>query len=211
MRYFPINLDVRGRKALVVGGGRIALRKVKSLLMCRAEVTVVSPDVCPGLAELDTIVKLERGYRSGDVEGACLVISATDDQEVNRQVWVDASAAGIPCNVVDQPELCSFTLPAVLSQGDLLIAISTGGVSPALAGRLRRKLEGELKPVFSTHLKLLAEIRPRVKASALTPRRRSELLKAMAGEAVGQVIEELGEAVAREHLAEMLARELGNS
>jgi len=208
MRYFPINLDVRGRKAVVVGGGRVALRKVTSLLKCGARVTVVSPAVCGELADLDAVARIERGYRTGDAEGACLVISATDDDAVNRQVWEDATAAAIPCNVVDQPELCSFTLPAVLTRGDLTIAVSTGGLSPALAGRVRRQLEHDLSPVFATHLRLLAEMRPRVKASALPPEQRSALLKTMAGEAASRTIERDGEEAARHYLAGMLGNAL---
>ena len=211
MRHFPINLDVRGRKALVVGGGRIACRKVASLLACDACVTVVSPTFCSELAETPGIVRIERPYRTADLTGVCLVISATDCREVNRQVSADADEAGVPCNVVDEPELCSFTLPAVLSRGQLTIAISTAGASPALAGRLRRELENTLSPAIEVQLQLLAEIRPRVKRSGLGEAERSRLLKAMAGESVCRMIEDKGEVSVREYLAAMLNQAAGRA
>lgn len=208
MRYFPINLDVQGRKVLVVGGGKIALRKVRSLLAAGATVTVVSPEICRELMDLKAVVKLGRAYRAGDIDGACLVIGATDNADVNREVWKHASAASIPCNVVDQPDLCSFTIPAVLTRGDLTITISTGGVSPALSGRLRRQLQQELSPVYARHLALLSEMRDKVKNSRLQPAERSRLLKTMAGDDVSRLIENDGEDAARHHLATMFAKAL---
>ncbi len=197
MRYFPINLDVRGRKALVVGGGKVALRKTLRLLECGAEAVVVSPEFCAELEGLPGVTRKSRRYRSNDVMAACLVICATNCPETNRQVYLDAREAGIPCNVVDQPSLCSFTFPAVLSRGDLMVTISTGGASPALASRLRKELDVSLSPALETQLKLLAEMRSRVRRSPLSPAVRSHLLKAMASESLCQLIEQDGEEAAR--------------
>ena len=103
MRYLPVNLDVAGRKVLVVGGGRVAARKVRSLRECGAEVTVVSPAFCSGLARMKGIRRIRRGYRKSDLRSMWLVVSAAGPQAVNRRVWVQATAAGVPVNVVDQP------------------------------------------------------------------------------------------------------------
>lgn len=208
MRYFPINLDICGRRVVVVGGGVVASRKVAALCDCGAAVTVVSPEFCPELAETPGLVRCARAYRSGDLAGACLVIGATDCEAVNRQVWDDARAAGVPCNIVDQPELCSFTVPAVITRGDLVITVSTGGVSPALSARLRRKFEAELGSALEAHLRLLAEMRPVVRHSPLPTRERMRLLTAMAGAPITRLIEEEGEASARERLHQMLAEAL---
>ena len=209
MRYFPINLDVRGRDVLVIGGGRVALRKVEGLVACGARVTVVSPAFCDELASMEAIRRVEREYREGDMRGACLVVSAANSQAANEAASEHASKAGIPVNVVDQPELCTFTVPAVLSRGDLLIAISTSGASPALAGRIRRMLAEQIGPEYARHLDLLREMRPLVKASALSVDDRGKLLKRMAGDGIREIVERTGVAAARSRLKEMLSEATG--
>jgi precorrin-2 dehydrogenase/sirohydrochlorin ferrochelatase len=208
MRYFPINFDVAGRPVLVVGGGRIALRKVRSLLACGAAVTVVSPDFCAGLARLKSIRRVRRPYRKTDLRGACLVISATDSQAVNERVWAHASAAGIPVNVVDQPDRCTFTVPAVFRRGDLLITISTGGGGPALARRLRERFERDIGPEYGVHVALLKQFRARVQQAGLPAEARFRLLKDMAGDRVREVLMRHGRPAARGLLEEMLAEAL---
>lgn len=205
MTYLPIQLDVRGRRTVVIGGGEVARRKVEALLECGACVTVISPRFCPALAQVAGIERVERPYRTGDLAGACLVIGATDAAQVNRAVAEEAGRAGIPCNIVDQPELCSFIAPAVLRRGALTVTVSTDGVSPSLAKRLRRQLADTLSPALDVHLRLLAEMRPLVKRSGVTPAARSRLLQAMADEAIDRLIEADGEAAARRRLHEMLA------
>jgi len=203
VKYFPINFDVSGRGVLVIGGGQVALRKVKSLRACGAAVTVVSPAFCSGLSRMKGIRRIRRGYRKSDLRGACLVISAAGPQAVNRLAWEHASEAGIPINVVDQPELCTFTLPAVLNWGELMITVSTGGGSPALSAHIRRKLEETIGPEFGRHLALLAEMRTRVKASVLPMEARGNLLRKMAGDEVREIIRRDGVAAARTHLLAM--------
>jgi precorrin-2 dehydrogenase / sirohydrochlorin ferrochelatase len=205
VKYYPINLDVAGRKVLVIGAGPVAYRKVKSLLECGARVTVVSPEFCPALARLAGIRRLCRAYRKTDLRGACLVVSATDSATVNRRAWEQARAAGIPINVVDQPELCTFTVPAVCRRGDILIAISTGGGSPALSGRIRERIEQTIGPAFGRHLDLLRELRPAVRASALDVERRGALLRELAGDGIRDLIEHQGVAAARRRLRQRLA------
>lgn len=205
MRYLPVNLDVAGRKALVVGGGRVASRKVRSLRECGAEVTVVSPAFCSGLARMKGIRRLRRGYRKSDLRGVWLVVSAAGPQAVNQRVWEHAQEAGVPVNVVDQPALCTFTVPAVVRRGDLVITVSTGGGSPALSGRIREILSAAIGPEFGQHVALLREMRTVVKASGLPLAARGVLLKAMSGDAIRDVIRRGGLAAARRQLGRMLA------
>jgi precorrin-2 dehydrogenase/sirohydrochlorin ferrochelatase len=205
MKYFPINLSIADRKVVVVGGGQVARRKVKALKDCGARVTVVSPVFCAGLRRTKGIRRVKRCYRKSDLQGTCLVVSATDSQEVNRRVWKDATAAGILVNVVDQPDLCTFVLPATVSRGDLLITVSTAGGSPALARRIREKIEKEIDPAFADHLSLLQEIRPTVKATRLSSRQRTRLFKEMAGEKVLGVLKRRGKKAARKLIRRMLS------
>ncbi len=146
MAYIPIFLDVTGRECVVVGGGEVAARKVESILEAGARVTVVSPHLSPileSLAASGSVTHLARNYQRGDIRGCVLVYAATDDPKLHRELAAEARALGIPVNVVDVPELCTFIAPAVVKRGELQIAISTGGASPAFAARLRRTLEDQ--------------------------------------------------------------------
>ena len=139
MGYIPIFLDVTGRECVVVGGGEVAARKVESLLEAGARVTVVSPRLSPPLETIvarGLVTHIARDYQRGDIRGCVLVYAATDDPKLHRELAAEARALGIPINVVDVPELCTFIAPAVLKRGALQIAISTAGASPAFAARL---------------------------------------------------------------------------
>ncbi len=162
MSGYPIVFDLSGGTCLVVGGGTIALRKVQGLLSFDAQVRAVSPQAVPELTALAAHGEIEwkeKSYERGDLEGMLLVISATDDMETNRRVAEDARAAGIPVNVVDQPELCTFTVPSIVQRGDLVIAIQTGGRSPALARRLREELELRFGPEYGPYVDFLGRMR----------------------------------------------------
>jgi siroheme synthase-like protein len=161
---YPVNLVVEGVPCLVVGGGRIAARKAAGLLDCGATVHVVASEVGADVRELAGATWEERPYRAADLEGRRLVMTATDDPSVNARVAADATAAGLWVNSADDPDNCSFTLPAVARQGSLTVAISTGGHSPALAAWLRRHVEEEMGPEYETLLQLLSEERSRVRA-----------------------------------------------
>ncbi len=156
---YPVNLIVRGQSCLVVGGGNVAIRKAEGLLRSGALVTVIAPEVRPELSSLEGVTTKQRGYQRGDVVGYRLVITCTDNPEVNAQVFHDAEVAGIWANSADDPINCAFTLPAVAWQGDLSIAISTAGKSPALASWLRRRFESELDHGYAQLLDLLADVR----------------------------------------------------
>ncbi len=159
---YPLFLDLTDRPVLLVGGGQVASRKAASLLERGIPVTTVGTEIYPQLANLSENPLLtihQRPYDSADLSGHWLVIAATDDSELNRRIFTEASDACIFCNVVDQPELCSFQVPAVVRRGLLQIAVSTTGASPALAARIRRQLEDHFGPAYAKLLDGLLELR----------------------------------------------------
>ncbi len=162
---FPVNLNLKGRKCLVVGGGRVAERKVNSLLQCGAEIWIASPKLTEKLGKL---IKEERinfagtHYETEYLQDCALAISAVDDPSVNARVADDCFARNIPVNAVDDPERCSFTVPSVLRRGSLCITVSTDGKSPLLSRRIREKLESSFGPEYAEFLDLMGEIRSRV-------------------------------------------------
>jgi siroheme synthase-like protein len=160
--YYPVFLDLRGRPCVVVGGGPVAEGKVLGLLEAGARVTIVAPELTSGLAALareGRVAHVPRGYRPGDLAGAFLAIGGTDDRSVNAQVWEEAAARGVLLNLVDDPPRCGFIAPAVLRRGDLAVAVTTGGKAPALAVRLRERLERELGSEHARFLEIAGEIR----------------------------------------------------
>ena len=169
--YYPVFLALEGKTCLVVGGGAVAWRKVRALLECGASVIVVSPALCPGLkqmADLQQISARVKEFAPEDVKDVFLVIAATDKNDVNEQVARAARERKIPVNVVDDARLSDFILPAVLRRGELTIAISTSGKSPALARKLRDQLERYLGPEYAALTDLVAEVRSEMKAGGIT-------------------------------------------
>ncbi len=167
---FPVMLRVRGRRCLVVGGGGVAVRKIESLVAEGANVTVVAVAPHPrllALAETGVIALEQRPYRPGEAAGFVLVFAATDDREVNRRVFEDAEGRGIWVNVADDPELCSFHLPARVRRGDLQLTISSSGEAPFATRRLRQVLERRLGQEWGEWLAAAAEFRRRVRCHRL--------------------------------------------
>ena len=158
-RYYMACLDLEGRSCLVVGGGTVALEKVRGLLDCGARVTVVAPQIVDELSTLD-VELVERGYRASDLDGRFLVVAATSISSLNLRVREGAEARSLLCNVVDVPELCNFILPAVLRRDPIAIAVSTGGASPALAQRIRDDIAGLIGPEHAELARRLRELRP---------------------------------------------------
>jgi precorrin-2 dehydrogenase/sirohydrochlorin ferrochelatase len=156
---YPVNLDLVDVPCLVVGAGPIALRKVQALVECGAVVTVVAPDALPALRDDPQVRWHAREYRRGEVASYRLAVAATGDDDVDAQVSHDARAAGVPVNVADGPEECTFTLPAVVRRGDVQITVSTGGRSPALTAWLRTRIEAAIDDVLLDLLDVLAEAR----------------------------------------------------
>ncbi len=162
---YPVNLILRGRRCLVVGGGRVAARKVEGLVAAGASVHVVATAVGEEVRAAGPQVTFdERPYEPSDLDGARLVVTATDRPEVNRAVHDDAEAAGVWVNAADDPPSCSFILPAVVRQGPVMVTVSTAGHSPALAGWLKGHVADELGPEWATLAELLSEARDRIRA-----------------------------------------------
>ena len=140
MKYYPIFLDLKDRHVLVVGAGKVALRKTRGLLEAGARVTVVAPEWEPEFEDLP-VRRIARRFRASDLSGAMLVFAATDDRLTNHRVGVAAKGRGIFANIADSAAECDFVVPARVQRGSVQIAVSTGGESPRLSAELRRKLE----------------------------------------------------------------------
>lgn len=168
--YYPAFLNIRGRKCVVAGGGPVALRKAKVLLEHGADVTVLSPELCSeltALAEGGRIRLLRRHYQMGDLQGAFMAIAATDDSRVNQQVTEEARRGGVLVNVVDDAESSDFIVPSLVRRGDITIAISTAGKSPALARKIRARLEKDFGKEFASLALLIDEVRTEVKQQGI--------------------------------------------
>lgn len=160
--YYPVYIEMGDQPCIVIGGGKIAEGKVDGLLAVKANVTIISPTLTLHLHELADqyhVTYIPRTYQSGDLTGAFLVICATDQQEINHQVWQEATANHQLVNVVDDTPRCNFIAPSILRKGDLTIAISTSGKAPALAVRLKERLQRELGPEYERFLALAGELR----------------------------------------------------
>jgi precorrin-2 dehydrogenase/sirohydrochlorin ferrochelatase len=165
MKYYPVYLDLRDRPCLVIGGGGVAERKALSLLEAEAEVTIISPTLTPTLQKLSEsgkIVHRQKSFEENDLSGEFLVIAATDSPQVNIAAAQSCKKKHILVNVVVPPEESSFIVPSVVKQGELTIAVSTGGASPALAKKIRQELESKYGPEYAFFLDQLGAIRKRV-------------------------------------------------
>jgi siroheme synthase-like protein len=204
--YYPAMLDLAGRDALLVGGGEVAEQKARQLLDAGVRLRVVAPALtdwlraCVGAGQATWE---EREVRAGDVAGAAVVVCATDRREVNRAVSEEAGAAGIPVNVVDDPELCSFIVPSVVRRGPLQVAISTGGRSPAFAKFMRHHLEAAIGEEFGQLAELAGRMRDRARQAGVGYEERDRT----AAEALPRLLELLraGRVAEAEALADELA------
>lgn len=193
MKYYPVYLDIHDRNCLVVGGGRVGTRKVKGLLQSGAKVTVVSLDVTKAittLADEKEIRLFERAYEVNDLEGHFMVIGATDNEALNRRIYGDAEKRNMLCNIADRPQACNFILPAVIRRGDLSIAISTSGKSPAFARFLRLKLEEEYGLEYADLLNLMGAIRKKLLAQDHAPEEHKPLFEALISGGLLELIRE---------------------
>ena len=179
-QYYPMMVDLAGQRCLVVGGGPVAERKVRALVEAGAEVVVVSPTLNPGLTGLKRegrIVHRRRRYRTGDLAGSFLVFGATNDPEVNGRLADEAKAAGVLANLADSPASSTFFVPATLRRGDLVIAISTEGNSPALARKIKEDLESVYGEEYAELLRVLEQVRERAMREVVDPARRRTLFE----------------------------------
>ena len=180
MHYFPICLNIQKKKCVVVGGGKVAARKVSSLLDCGAAVTVISPQVTDQLLlhiEEKALSWIKREYNSGDLQDAFLVIAATDDPRTQKMVFEEAEERKILVNVADVPEKCNFILPATVQRGDFSVSVSTGGKSPAMASKVRKRLETEFGLEYDWAIRILGALRPQVLAKGLPHIENKELFE----------------------------------
>ena len=170
--FYPVNLDIKNRQCLVVGGGSVASRKAKTLMECGAKVTVVSPEFTKGLKNLEqnsSITLVQRPYKTNDLEEKFLVIGATNDETLNRRINADAEKRNMLCNIADVPDICNFILPAIIRRGDLCLAISTSGKSPAFAKKLKKDLEKTFGDEYAQFLMLMGEIRKKLLSTEHAP------------------------------------------
>ena len=183
-RYYMACLDLRRRDCLVVGGGRVATEKAHGLLDCEANVVVVAPRIDDELRRLPVRIE-RRAFRPSDVDGRFLVIAATNDRAVNQSVSAEASARATLCNVADNPELCSFILPAIVRRDPILVGVSTGGASPALAQRIRADVADLIRPEHAALADRLAALRPWAKRELASYEDRRDFFQALVSEALG--------------------------
>jgi siroheme synthase-like protein len=170
--YYPVFLDLAGKPTLVVGGGNVSEGKVRGLLAAEASLTLVAPSLTPelqALANTGRLKHIDREYRDGDLEGYTVCFVATDDGAVNAAVAAEGQRRGIWVNAADDPVNCDFILPSVVRQGDVVLAASTGGASPALARRLREELTAFLDEDYAPLAELLASVRAGLRRSNLSP------------------------------------------
>ena len=190
--YYPVFLDLKHRRSVVVGGGKIAERKALALLRAGTDLTVISPEITRKMEaekKKGRIKHIRRQYRKGDLKGVFLVIAATDSVEVNEMVSRHAQCL---VNIVDTPGLCNFIVPSVVKRGSMMVAISTSGISPALSRSIRKEIERLYPPVFSQYLKSLRGIRAKALKGIGDKRRRTVLLKSLAADQMLRLLREKG-------------------
>lgn len=207
--FYPIYLNLKNQKCLVVGGGKVAERKVQSLLECGADVHVVSPELTPVLQELareGKITYVKRGYATTDLEGAFLVIGSTNDERVNKRIADDCFERNMPVNIVDDPPKCNFIVPAVVRQGSLSISISTDGKSPVLARKIRERFEEEFGPEYASFLELMGDLRKKIIATVPEESERRQIFEELAECGILELLKEGKDEDAKERINHVLDR-----
>lgn len=189
--YYPAFLDITAKRCLVVGGGKVAERKVAMLLQFNAHVTVVGPVITRTLLKLDNESKIEyfqRTYRAKDLDNTALVFACTDNSAINDKIKTEAARKKIPVNVVDNPDLCDFIVPSIIRKGDLTIAISTSGELPLLSKKLRQKIEELVTDDYLEYLHIIGEFRKHLMKTVKEARKRGLIMKDIAKMDIQEVI-----------------------
>lgn len=191
---FPVNLIVEGRKCLIVGGGRVAERKLNDLLKCKAEVIIISPDITDKMREMldrNLFVWKKRSFREDDVsKDLTLVISATDDKQQNEKIASICRRRKTLVNTVDAPSLCDFYVPSVVRNGNLSFSISTDGISPALSKFARKRLQDSFGACFSKYLKFISGKREEIKSTVKNAKLRRKLFKSFMSDKIFKLLNE---------------------
>jgi len=203
-KFYPIYLDVKDKKCIIVGGGKVAYRKVCSLKEAGAEVVVVSPETCPEIANEEGLTLVKKDYDESILDGALLVIAATDNDAVNKKAALDARKRNIIVNVVDRPELCSFIVPSTINRGDLCISISTGGASPAVAKSVREELEVVFGSEYEEYLNLLTKMRSIAMSDIKDSDKRRKVLQRLAEKDILDIVKNKGVAEAEARIRETM-------
>lgn len=177
MSYFPFFVEIANQPCLVAGGGIVALRKIEKLLPFGVEITVVSPAFCKEIEEMDGICRICRKFHPTDIVGKMFVIGATDDEVVNQQISDLCKREGIPVNIVDDKDKCSFFFPALVKKGEFVAGFSSGGNSPVAAQYVREKVEEAVPDYFDRVVEILANVRQRVKKKIADPKKRELAFK----------------------------------
>jgi precorrin-2 dehydrogenase/sirohydrochlorin ferrochelatase len=209
VKYYPVFIDLRGKSVVVIGGGRVAERKVRTLLKCGAIVRVVSPELAPGLRRLvqnGSVRHTERRYRKGDVKGAFLVVAASSARDVNARVAADAPYL---VNVTDVPEEGNFIVPSTVTSGQLAIAISTGGASPAVARAVRKELSRSYDADFARYLRLIESLRRKAIQKISDRKARTRFLREIASEEYLGMLRSDGLETVQERLTALFDRRSG--
>lgn len=211
MSYYPVFLELEGKTALVVGGGRVARRKVETLLERGAFVHLVSRELTDRLAELidaGRVRLLGQEFREEHLVGVFLVFIATNDMELNRKVSKSARDLGLLVNVADQPAHCNFIVPSIVTRGDLLLAISTSGKSPALARKIRKELEARFGAEYETFLTLMGRLRKEVLSLGLAQEENSRIFHEIVDSPVLEVLSQGNREEVKAILARILPRDV---
>lgn len=186
-KFYPVFLDLKDKKCIVIGGGKVAERKVTSLIKAKASVTLISPDLTEPLKQMVKVKKIKyikshyekSAYKEINFKSAFLVIGATDDSDINRLIFKMVNKGNRLVNIVDSPNECNFIVPSTVQQGDLIISISTGGKSPALAKKIRKQLEAQFGVAYKDFLLLMGELRTKVLAQFPDEKYRNKIFQAL--------------------------------
>jgi precorrin-2 dehydrogenase/sirohydrochlorin ferrochelatase len=212
MKYYPVNLDISDKNCLVVGSGRVGARKAETLDRSGARVTVVSPEFDPALWKScpGTLCLKKKAYQSTDLDGMFLVIGATDSRELNQTIARDAREQKVLFNGADLPELSNFIVPAVVNRGDLTIAISTSGNSPAFARKIKQDLEQQFGPEYQEFLSLMGRIRTRLLARGHAPDEHKQIFRRLINGELFDLVKENDYKRIDHLLVELLGKEYRN-
>jgi precorrin-2 dehydrogenase/sirohydrochlorin ferrochelatase len=192
VKYYPVFLNLKDRKAVVIGGGKVAERKVLALIKAGASVKVISPEITSALKSLKkkkTLIHIRRNYRRGDLKNAFIVIAGTSSAQINTEIAKDASHL---INVIDTPSEGNFIAPSVIKRGPLSIAVSTEGCSPAVAKNIRKELEKLYGPEFARYIRFLETMRKKAMKEIKSNKKRGKYLKSLASEKIFKTLREKG-------------------